>query len=265
MFSARKIVAAGLTIALAMFAAGCRRQSPLAPPPPPPVQPAPQPSPPAAPMIVQFVAEPTSIQQGQSITLRWEVGGPTSSVSIDHGIGAAPSAGSQVAFPNDSATYTLTAAGPGGSRTASVTVTVTAPPPPPPALPSPPSTAPKSTIEQRLIAAVQDAYFDYDKSDIRAEARDVLTRDANALKSILADFPSVMIAVEGHWDERGSAEYNLGLGDQRAALAKDILLQLGIPGDRLRPISYGKERPQRTGSDESCWQKNRRVHFSAAQ
>jgi len=116
-----------------------------------------------------------------------------------------------------------------------------------------------------LLTDVQDAYFDYDKSDIRSDARDVLTRNAAALKTILADFPGASIIVEGHCDERGSAEYNLGLGDQRASSAKEFLVQLGVPADRLRTISYGKERPQCTTADESCYQKNRRAHLSPGQ
>ena len=116
-----------------------------------------------------------------------------------------------------------------------------------------------------MVTAIQDAFFDYDKSDIRPDGRDALTRDAAALKSILADFPGAMIAVEGHCDERGSAEYNLGLGDRRAGLVRDFLVELGVPVARLRPVSYGKERPQCTDSTETCWQKNRRVHLSAAQ
>lgn len=112
---------------------------------------------------------------------------------------------------------------------------------------------------------VQDAYFDYDKSDVREDARSILTRDADALKSILADFPSAVISLEGHCDERGSAEYNLGLGDRRSTSAKEFLVQLGVPADRLKTISYGKERPQCTESNEACWQKNRRAHFSATE
>jgi peptidoglycan-associated lipoprotein len=112
---------------------------------------------------------------------------------------------------------------------------------------------------------VQDAYFDYDKSDIRSDAQAVLTQDAAALKSILADFPGASITLEGHCDERGSAEYNLGLGDRRASSAKDFLVQLGVAADRLKTISYGKERPVCTESDETCWQKNRHVHFSTGQ
>ena len=112
---------------------------------------------------------------------------------------------------------------------------------------------------------MQDAFFDYDKSDIRSDARDALTQDAAALKTILADFPNASIMVEGNCDERGSAEYNVGLGDRRSTSAKDFLVGLGVPGDRLKTISYGKERPVCTESNEECWQKNRRVHFSPGQ
>jgi peptidoglycan-associated lipoprotein len=120
------------------------------------------------------------------------------------------------------------------------------------------------TFEQR-VAELQDAYFDYDKSDIRSDGQSVLTQDATALKAIFADFPSAAIVIEGHCDERGSAEYNLGLGDRRATAARDFLQQLGVPADKLKTISYGKERPQCTESDESCYQKNRRVHLSPGQ
>lgn len=116
-----------------------------------------------------------------------------------------------------------------------------------------------------MTSDLQDAYFDYDKSDIRSDARDALTKDATALKSILADFPNAVIVLEGHCDERGSAEYNLGLGDRRASAAKDFLVQLGLPADKVKTISYGKERPQCTDSNEACWQKNRRAHFSPGQ
>ena len=139
---------------------------------------------------------------------------------------------------------------------------MSAPPPPPP---PPPTPTRRSRIDSALAVDVQDAYFDYDKSDVRGDARDVLTRNAAALKSILNDFPNASIVVEGHCDERGSAEYNLGLGDRRASSAKEFLRALGVPADRLKTISYGKERPQCTEQNESCWQKNRRAHFVAGQ
>jgi peptidoglycan-associated lipoprotein len=120
-------------------------------------------------------------------------------------------------------------------------------------------------VEQRLGSDVQDAFFDYDKSELNAESRDTLTRDASALKAILSEFPNATLMVEGHCDERGSAEYNLGLGDSRASSAKGFLVSLGVPADRLKTVSYGKERPQCTESSDACWQKNRRAHFSPGQ
>ena len=120
------------------------------------------------------------------------------------------------------------------------------------------------TLED-MLNQLLDAYFDYDSSDIREDARNALTRDADALKAILRDFPNNSLVLEGHCDERGSAEYNLGLGDRRATAAKEFLIQLGIPADRLKTISYGKERPQCTEQNESCWQKNRRAHFAPGQ
>jgi hypothetical protein len=86
--------------------------------------------------------------------------------------------------------------------------------------------------------------------------------NADALKAIFKDFPGVNVVLEGHCDERGSAEYNLGLGDRRSTSVKEYLEQLGIAAERLISISYGKERPQCTEENEECWQKNRRVHFA---
>jgi peptidoglycan-associated lipoprotein len=263
MFSKRKFSIICLALALAMFAAGCKKKvaAPPPPPPPPPKVEAPPPPPPA-PSVAQFTAEPTSIQRGQTSTLRWEVSGSVTSVSINQGIGTVQSTGSSRVNPSDSTTYTLTATGPGGTITGSATVDVSAPPPPAPPPPPPP---PVITMVQRLSSDVQDAYFDYDKTDIRSDASGVLTQNAAALKSILSDFPNASINIEGHCDERGSAEYNTGLGDRRASAAKDFLQGLGVPADRLKTISYGKERPQCTEQEESCWQKNRRVHFVPAQ
>src|ERR1017187_6806544 len=262
MFSKRKFSIICLALALAMFAAGCKKKvAPPPPPPPPPPHEDKAPPPPPAPSVAQFSAEPTSIQRGQTSTLRWEVSGSVTSVSINQGIGTVQSTGSSRVNPSDSTTYTLTATGPGGSTSGSATVNVSAPPPPPP----PPPAAPTVTIVDRLASDVQDAYFDYDKTDIRSDASAILSRDAAALKTILTDFPNASIVIEGHCDERGSAEYNLGLGDRRASAAKEFLQGLGVSADRLKTISYGKERPQCTEQNESCWQKNRRVHFAAGQ
>ncbi len=116
-----------------------------------------------------------------------------------------------------------------------------------------------------LSGSVVDAYFDYDKNDIRADAQQALTADADLLKRIFAREPNLVVIVEGHCDERGSAEYNLGLGDKRASAAKEFLVNLGVPADRLKTISYGKERPVCQEHDEACYQKNRRAHLAAGQ
>jgi peptidoglycan-associated lipoprotein len=268
MFSKRKISVVCLAVSLALFAAGCKKKVPAPPPPPPPPPPTDtRPSvTPAAPAVAQFTAEPSSIQAGQSATLRWEVSGQATSVSINQGIGTVRSTGSQSVTPSSSTTYTLTASGPGGSITASATVAVVTPPPaaaPPPTTTR--TTTARGTVESRLGSDVQDAFFDYDKSDINGDGRDALTRDAAALKAVLSEFPNAVIMIEGHCDERGSAEYNLGLGDRRASSAKEFLVQLGVPADRIKPISYGKERPQCTDATEACYQKNRRVHFAPGQ
>ncbi|MCC7498916.1 MAG: peptidoglycan-associated lipoprotein Pal [Bryobacterales bacterium] len=253
--SKRQISAVLLGFSLILFLAGCKKKVPAPPPPPPPAA-APAPAPPARPSIT-FSAEPGTIERGQSATLRWEVTGATD-MSIDNGVGSIQANGSRQVYPTSTTTYVLTATGPGGTSTANATVNVTAPPPPPPA-----PEAPKMSLAERLARDVQDAYFDFDKSDIREDARAVLTKDADALKSIFNDFPNAVVTVEGHCDERGSAEYNLALGDRRSTSAKNFLVQLGVPGDKLRTVSYGKERPVCTEHNEECWQKNRHVHFSA--
>ena len=262
MLNQRQISVIWIGILLALFAAGCKKKTPPPAPPPPPPAPVQETKPTtSAPTINQFTAEPSSIERGQSATLRWSVANATD-ISIDPGVGAVQANGSRTVFPSNSTTYTLTARGAGGSRTATATVNVSAPAPPPP---PPSTTTARASLSDRLNTDVQDAFFDYDKNDIREDARATLTRDADALKAIFADFPSAVIVIEGHCDERGSAEYNLGLGDRRAQSAKDFLVQLGVPGDKLRTISYGKERPVCTESNESCWQRNRRAHFASGQ
>lgn len=252
----RNISAVLLSMSLILFAAGCKKKTPPPPPPPPPA-PAPAAPAPAKPSV-QFTAEPSTIERGQSATLRWSVSDATD-VTISPAVGTVSARGDRQVSPTDTTTYTLSAKGPGGTESATATVTVTVPPPPPPAPEA------KKSLQELLSTEVQDAYYDYDKSDIREDARATLTKDADALKRIFAELPDANVVLEGHCDERGSAEYNLGLGDRRAAAAKEFLVQLGVPADKVKTISYGKERPQCTESNEDCYQKNRRAHFSAAQ
>jgi len=259
--SKRTISCILLAFFLFLFAAGCKKKVPPPQPPPPPPPPTkPEPPPPKkAARVVSFTVEPSSIQQGQSATLRWEVA-DADSVAIEPGIGTVAATGSRQVYPNESTSYTLTARGAGGNDSRTVRVTVNPKPTPPP---PPPPPEPTETLRQVLERTVQDAFFDYDQYSIREDARSLLTRNADALKAIFSKFPSAVITIEGHCDERGSAEYNLGLGDKRSTAARDFLVQLGVPSDKLKTISYGKERPQCTEANESCWQRNRRAHFTA--
>jgi len=253
--------AALLLFTVMLFAVGCAKKA-AAPPPAPtpaPVAIAPPPTS-AAPVINSFTAEPSTIEPGQSSTLRWSISNATD-MTIDHGVGAIQSQGQRQVFPRTSTSYALTVRGPGGMTTSSVTVQVSTPPPPPP----PAVSTPRLSSDQLLSQQGQDAFFDYDMSEIRADGRTALTSDAALLKQIFQQDPNFTVVVEGHCDERGSAEYNLALGDRRATAAKDFLVQLGVPADRLKTISYGKERPQCTEANETCWQKNRRAHLSPGQ
>ena len=260
MFRTRHIATTLLAASLLIFAAGCKKKQPVPPPPPTPAtgaQGATQKGPAA--VIQSFTAEPSTIVKGESSTLRWEVANATE-VTIDNGIGTVAARGSKQVSPSANTTYRMTAKGSGGDAIAAATVSVTTPPPPPP--PPPPV---KASLSERMSKDVQDVFFDYDKSEVREDARATLQRNADAIKAILNDFPSAVLSVEGHCDERGSAEYNLGLGDRRSTSVKEFLVQMGIPAERVKSISYGKEKPFCTENSESCWQQNRRAHFVGVQ
>jgi len=117
-----------------------------------------------------------------------------------------------------------------------------------------------TAILRDLSDRLQDAFFDYDRSALRPEALAALEEDARILAPALAGFPQLSIIIEGHCDERRSAEYNIGLGDHRAQRASEVLYQSGIARDRIQVVSYGKEAPQCRESNATCWQRNRRAH-----
>lgn len=252
----RRALTIAFSTLLLVLAAGCHKKVP--PPPPPP--PAPAPAPAAnKPTINYFTAEPSTVNSGQPSSLRWSVTDATN-VSIE-GIGPVSPSGRRAVYPTQTTTYHLTASGPGGTESAEATVTVSTPPPPAPVQGPSNQLTPAEILAQR----VQDIHFDYDKSDVRAEDQPILQSDANALKQIFSMDPNFIVSIEGNCDERGSAEYNLALGDRRAAAAKEALIGLGVPGDKLKTISYGKERPICTDATESCYAQNRRDHFAAGQ
>jgi len=234
-------------ITLGGLAGGCHKQVAATPP-------AAAPAPPPAQPTVTLNASPASVNPGQTATLSWSSTNATD-LDVQPGVGKVAPQGSTPVTPTTSTTYTITATGAGGSATASAHVDVNAP------APAPVSTPAQPNMSDLFSQNVQDAYFDLDKSDLRDDARGALTKDAEFLRS----YPQVRVSIEGHCDERGSTEYNLGLGQRRAEAAKNFLISLGISGDRIETTSWGKERPFCTEHTEECWQQNRRAHFVLSQ
>jgi peptidoglycan-associated lipoprotein len=129
--------------------------------------------------------------------------------------------------------------------------------------PRTPDAATRRRIDE-LLARIEDAYFDYDRHSLRPDAIKALQSDAVELRDILKNYPDYKLTIEGYCDERGSAEYNLALGDARGKAAKEYLVQVGIPDGQLAVVSYGNEKQLCQEHSESCWQKNRRIHIVAA-
>jgi peptidoglycan-associated lipoprotein len=203
---------------------------------------------------VTLSADRTTINPGETVRLSW-TSTDAVNVSIAPEVGAVTAQGSTSVAPASSTTYTITASGPGGNADASVRITVGSQA----AVEEThaPVTAADSTMEQMFLRDVRDVYFETDSAELTPEAREVLRKDADFFKR----YPGVRISIEGNCDERGSTEYNLALGDRRANAAKQYLVGLGVPGDRLNTVSYGKEKPVCFENTEACWTKNRHDHF----
>jgi peptidoglycan-associated lipoprotein len=197
----------------------------------------------------QITAVPTLISAGDQVQLNWRTTDATAA-SID-GIGDVPTSGVRTVTPSASTSYHLVAHGDGGTAEATARVTVNAPP----AVIVPTNTM---SAEEEFKAKVQDIFFDYDAYDVRGDGQATLSRDA----SYLVSHPSVRLVLGGYCDERGSNEYNLALGQNRADAAKHALVTAGVAASRIRVVSYGKEKPFCSESTEECWQKNRRAGFT---
>jgi peptidoglycan-associated lipoprotein len=214
---------------------------------------------------VKLTADQSAIERGQNTKLHWET--TNSKIVTISGLGEVSGSGEREVSPRVSTTYTATALGDGGNATASVRVTVTDPPPPP--IAERPRTVaenpkPTSRTAADLFANVmKPIYFDLDKADIRDSEQsklrtlaEWLNRDTNR---------TMVFKVEGNCDPRGTAEYNLGLGDRRARAVKDFLVSLGIDPNRIETVSYGSEKA--TGRDEGQagivggWANDRRADF----
>jgi len=202
----------------------------------------------------QLTATPASITAGDQVVLAWRTTDATN-ISID-GIGDVPSSGVKTVTPTQSTSYHLVARGDGGSADATARVTVNAAQMAV-AVPQD-SSASNMTADEQFRASVQDIFFDYDSYEVRSDASASLSKAA----AYLAQNSSIKVLIGGYCDERGSNEYNLTLGQSRANSVKQALVQAGIAADRLRVVSYGKEKPFCTESTEECWQQNRRAGFT---
>jgi peptidoglycan-associated lipoprotein len=220
--------------------AGCHKKVAKVTPPPPPA-----PAPPAP--TATLVANPSVIQQGQSTVLTWQTSN-ANEISIG-GLGTLSPSGSRSIAPPESTTYTLVAKGPGGTKDVSARLTVNAPIA---------KAAPSPTDEELFSRNVKDVFFDYDKYVIRPDQTPTVQNDT----AFLAQHPSIKVLIEGHCDDRGSEEYNIALGASRAESVKRALVLGGVPADRIRTVSYGKEKPFCTQDNEQCWQQNRVDHFA---
>jgi len=232
---------AAVIFAAVLVLSGCHKK--VAPPPTPP------PPPPTPAPTADITANPGAIQQGQSSTLSWTT--TNANQVMITGLGTVSANGSRSVTPTRSTDYTITATGTSGASVQATTrVTVTEPPPPP-------SAAPSTTDEELFAQNVHDVYFNYDKYDLRPADISTAEQDASFLKS----HPGMKILIEGHCDDRGSAEYNIALGQNRAETLKKALSNDGVDASRVRIISYGEEKPFCTEENESCWQQNRRDHL----
>lgn len=226
-------------LALLMALAGCRHNVPAAKTTPP--APAEQPAP-----VASLTVSPENVQAGQSAQLTWNTQN-ASSITID-GVGTVAASGSKTISPSASTTYHLLAKGDGGSAEASARLTVT------------PMVSKKDDVteEELFRRTVKDIFFSYDNAEIRQDEDALVQTDAQFLTA----HPSLRLVIEGHCDERGSEDYNMVLGQSRAARVREALIKQGISGDRIKLISLGKEKPFCTAAEnESCWSQNRRAHF----
>ena len=236
-----------LSLSAAVMLSACHKAqvSSTVPPPPPPASP-----------TVSLTASPQALEKGDATTLTWETAN-ANEVSIDAAgittetLGLLQPKGSLQVTPSDSTTYTLYAKGPGGKESVSARITVTVSPPPP-------TPASKPSEEELFGQNVKDIYFNLDRSEIRPDQQTTIQRDG----AFLTAHANLTFTVEGHCDERGSIEYNIALGDKRANAVKEMLVAGGVTSENVKTISLGKEKPVCDEHDESCWQQNRRGHFS---
>ena len=232
---------------------GCKKKVAAAAP----ATPAPAAQPTARPPAPTITLRATSaaIDRGQTTSLQWDAKN-AGAVTIQPEVGSVQSTGTRSVTPTSSVTYTATATGPGGSASDSARITVNVPAASAPARPAPRPDV-KVSADELLRQNVQTIYFDYDKAEVRPDQVSRLEADASWLKQQR----NLKFTVEGHCDERGSEEYNLGLGDRRANVIKEFLIKQGVDQSSINTVSYGEERPVCMEKTEECYQRNRRGAF----
>ena len=240
MKSRLNVLVPATVLAVVLLSAGCAKKVAKATPPAPPA--------PVAPTAT-LAANPSVVQQRQPTQLTWSTANATQ-IQIA-GLGTLPASGTRSVTPGSSTTYVLNAAGPGGTADASARVTVSA-------ATANAAPAPGPSEEDLFRQNVKDVLFDYDKYTIRPNEEPVAQQDV----AFLAQHKDIKVLIEGHCDDRGSEEYNLALGTNRAESVKKELQLAGIAPDRIQTISYGKEKPFCSQDNEQCWQENRVDHFT---
>ncbi len=232
-------------IALAAMG-GCHKKASPPPPPPPTVS--------SAAPTADITATPSTVNSGDSAVLTWHTTGATD-VSIE-GMGAVATSGTQTVKPTETTNYHLIARGDGGTADATAHVTVGGG-----------SAAPANTgsslnegdvDDATFHRNVRDVFFDYDSYDVNQASQPIITNDA----AYLNKYTALKIVLGGYCDDRGSTEYNLALGENRANATKQALVSAGVSPDRIRTVSYGKEKQFCAEHDESCYQQNRRAQFT---
>lgn len=212
-------------------------------------------APPTPAPTANLTADPLAVDLGQSVVLNWRTTDATS-VSID-GLGPVAVNGTQTVTPSSSTNFHLVAKGDGGTAEANVRVTVR--------VPTTPTTAADNgnadgdaSADKVFHQNVPDIFFDYDSYALRPEGETAAQKAA----SYLTAHPDIKVVIGGYCDERGSAEYNLALGENRANSAKTALVNAGVAASRIRVVSFGKEKQFCSEATESCYQQNRRAQFS---
>jgi peptidoglycan-associated lipoprotein len=220
--------------------AGCKHKTTAAVPTAPPAAPAP---------TATISASPNAITAGGQTVITWNTT-DASTVTID-GLGTVSSSGTRTVTPSSTTTYHLLAKGQGGTADASTSVSVSAPP----AVAAAPQTM---SEEEAFRQNVRPIFFDYDAYTIRSGDQGTLAQDASFLQS----HPDIKVVIGGYCDERGSDEYNMALGQNRAESAQKALVNAGVPASRIRIISYGKEKQFCSDDNDTCYQQNRRDGFA---